>query len=112
MTRQADHHEETVDAVGNVLHVGDLVIANIRDYHRSPGAWNSGSSRRLVKGIITGFVGPQKVRMEVADGLGWDSSRWLGTNHTVLIAPKAMVETYNEAYSYFTEGLDETESRD
>lgn len=97
-------YTEAADSMDNTLVEGDYVLANIRDYYRTPGAYNSGTSRRMVKGTVIGFAGSNKLRMMVENVPEWNpDTSWVSSRHATLIAPKAMADSYKEALAYYTE---------
>ncbi|MBC9705805.1 MAG: hypothetical protein H9W81_12710 [Enterococcus sp.] len=97
-------YTEAPDSMGHPLVVGDYVLAYIRDYDRSPGAYNSGSSRRMVKGIVTGFANSDKIRMQIEGDATWNpETSWVSSYYATLIAPRDMVDVYKETLAYFTE---------
>lgn len=100
-------YAEATDSMGNTLAEGDYVLVSVRDYLRTPGAANSGSSRRMTKGTIIGFAGSEKLRLIVENVPTWDpNTSWVSSRHATLIAPAAMADTYKEALAYYTESDD------
>lgn len=94
---------EATDSMGNTVTIGDYVLANVRDYHRTPGSRNSGSSRKMVRGYIKEFVGTGKVRLNVdSDVTGQYHRSWVSENHVTLIAPAEMADGYKEAFAFLT----------
>lgn len=92
---------EGTDSMGNPLVVGDYVLANVRDYHRTPGARNSGGSRKMVRGHIKEFVGQGKVRLNVDnDTDGQYHLSWVSEHHVTLIATAEMAEAYKDALAF------------
>lgn len=100
-------YTEATDSMGNTVVEGDYVLAYIRDYFMTPGAHNSGTARRMVRGTITGFAGENKVRMVVEGFSAWDSTKsYVGSHYVTLIAPKNMADSYKEAFAHYAEGDD------
>lgn len=100
-------YTEATDSMGNPVMEGDYVHASVRDYYRTPGAANSGSSRMMVKGTVVSFAGKDKVRLDVEGMPTWNKeTSWVSSHHVTLIAPKAMADSYKEALAYYVESDD------
>lgn len=95
--------QSVTDSCGQQLFVGDYVAAHVRVYTGSAGA------RKMVKGYVRGFVGKDKVRLDLEkpDIIPWVPDKsWTSEHHVTLIAPAKMANEYHQALTYYTKEID------